>query len=137
MTDAEIETLARQLVASPHWLWLPGMRVVDRDRGAAIGHVVGRSKVLIFLAWHDVAGHAVEWAAVAHVLPPVLPDLRDAATLGCLLSLVRKAWGDSTACCCCARRTGKWACMIRGDFYEATTEAGALVAALLAAPEVA
>lgn len=65
-----------------------------------------------------------------------LPDLADPATLGCLLALVREAWGDPYLCCVGDRETG-W----RLDGYAAVedihsyrSEAEALVAALEAAP---
>jgi hypothetical protein len=63
-----------------------------------------------------------------------LPDLTDPATVGCLLALVREAWGDSAAH---AVPDGDW--HIYGDMPETEyaigdTEAEALVAALEAAP---
>ena len=74
----------------------------------------------------------------------VLPDLTDPATLGCLLALVREAWGDPTACAApdglghvAFQIWGVWTsqstplpeCVGKGD-----TEAEALVASLEAAP---
>jgi hypothetical protein len=65
-----------------------------------------------------------------------LPDLQDPATLGCLLALVREAWGDPYLCCVGDRETG-W----RLDGYAAVedihsyrSEAEALVRALEVAP---
>jgi hypothetical protein len=60
----EIE-LARRAVASPHWRWMPGMLT-------------------------DV-GERVTDPAVCYL--GTLPDLTDPATLGCVLALVRDAWG--------------------------------------------
>ena len=86
-----------------------------------------------------------------------LPDLTDPATLGCLLALVRAAWGQPEMCCCCsiAPGWGVYLALVReawgqdeafcyreqwcvetpqkGYVYGAT-EADALVAALEAAP---
>jgi hypothetical protein len=67
-----------------------------------------------------------------------VPDLTDPATLGCLLALVREAWGDPHLHV--GRRIAGWGvwtsestplpqCVGKGD-----TEAEALVAALEAAP---
>ncbi len=81
-----------------------------------------------------------------------LPDLQDPATLGCLLALVRDAWGDQRAYLCDyggydsiewgvvshewdAKRQAEspkaWFSCLLGD---SGTEAGALVRALEAAP---
>jgi hypothetical protein len=73
---------------------------------------------------------------------PCVPDLTDPATLGCLLALVREAWGDPYASVGTAGHdngeegwvviacspTSKW------SFCDSKTEAEALVAALEAAP---
>lgn len=71
MTD-EMIALARRAVACKGWKWMPGMRWTDDDdRGRLDDYqpeYMGRP-------------------------PDALPDLTDAATLGCLLALVREAWG--------------------------------------------
>lgn len=92
MTD--FEDLARRAVASPKWKWLPGVR------------------------WRfDVPHHKNIWSRyigpdaadddgqlVCEVIPtrrgPAIIDLSDPATLGCLLVLVREAWGDDRAYLC-------------------------------------
>jgi hypothetical protein len=78
--------LARRALACKHWRWMPGMRTV-RDDGHRfhIGCTVAASKV------------KPEW----------LPDLTDPATLGCLLALVREAWGDNTASTAATRELDK------------------------------
>ena len=71
-----------------------------------------------------------------------LPDLTDPATLGCLLALVREAWGDECACVLpidygpagvrwVARLTAGGRCLTERHWL---TETEALVAALEAAP---
>ena len=108
--------LAQRATASPHWRWMPGMIAGCGGRRARARRKGG---------------------------PPyrgALPDLTDPATLGCLLALVREAWGDKflvpqedychKALWCIRGRTGMpaWvavACM---------SEAEALIAALEAAP---
>jgi hypothetical protein len=74
MTDLD---LARRAVACPKWKWLPGMLAVTSN---------------------GVVGFRVADSAV---VPPTclvgLPDFTDPATLGCLLALVRDAWGDPHA----------------------------------------
>jgi hypothetical protein len=66
-----------------------------------------------------------------------VPDLTDPATLGCLLALVREAWGDPLAVVSPVWEKGwmiGWrVCFARSGFF-AGTEAEALVAALEAAP---
>ncbi len=61
------------LVASPHWEWRPGMLVRWNGGGQTRIESVGR------LAFDGTGG---------------APDIDDDATCGCLLALVRKAWGD-------------------------------------------
>ena len=66
-----------------------------------------------------------------------LPDLEDAATLGCLLAIVREAWGEPEASTTAgAGYDGFWGwwAFAGGKQFEGTTEAEALVAALEAAP---
>jgi hypothetical protein len=85
MTNTMSEKLARRAVACPGWRWMPGMlglsakaglwRVEQADLTALFGAGAGPASI------HEVGA----W----------LPDLTDPATLGCLLALVREAWGDS------------------------------------------
>jgi hypothetical protein len=82
--------------------------------------------------------------ASIHEVGAWLPDLSDAATVGCLLALVREVWGwphafachDETGWCVPSGETG---CCVElqdeaGDGERYNTEAAALVAALEAAP---
>lgn len=109
MTEAEAEALGKRLVACKGFRPLRGM--LDMQ---------GRS-------WG--ADLLFRWSNEVDV-----PDLRDPATLGCVLALVREAWGI------CEVRTGiRWCVVVRPagggrrSIYGAT-EAEALVAALEAAP---
>ena len=118
------EALARRVVACPRWRWMPGMlRLRDAPGKADHGKREGRVEA------RDDWSYA-EW--------PCLPDLTDPATLGCLLALVREAWGDP---CVSARAyCGYWGVLRpNGDLScwhlaRGSTEADALVAALEAAP---
>ena len=123
MTEEQI-ALARRAVACKRWRWMPGMRAVGRNNFPA--------------AWFRVEKFnrrfPDDWTAA-------LPDLQDPATLGCLLALVREAWGNPLV------GVRGWLSNEEGeDLYEyyevlglddeltADTEAHALVAALEAAP---
>jgi hypothetical protein len=129
------EELARRAVACKGWRWLSGMRAVGRRNLPAAW----------FRAEESTPALTGEWSGA-------LPDLTDPATLGCLLVLVRQAWGDPRAYLCDyggydsvewgvvshewdAKRQAEgpkaWFSCLLGD---ADTEAGALVAALEAAP---
>lgn len=76
-----LEQLAGRAVACKRWQWMPGMRsekglrIVRRDDD---GYVIG---------YYDN-----QWY-MSECVPGSLPDLSDPATLGCLLALVREAWG--------------------------------------------
>ena len=135
------EELARRAVACKGWRWLPGMLVEGK-------RVVSASYTTLPYAYVSYMGGPIFLLE----LDRTLPDLQDPATLGCLLALVRDAWGDQRAYLCDyggydsvewgvvshewdAKRQAEgpkaWFSCLLGD---AGTEAGALVAALEAAP---
>jgi hypothetical protein len=78
----DMEALASRAVACKGWRFMEGMRTVDRVRiyyvGADGSHIGYRNGYELC----EDGG---------------LPDLTDPATLGCLLALVREAWGDPHA----------------------------------------
>jgi hypothetical protein len=123
MTD-EMIALSRRAVACTGWRWMPGML-------AHFEHDGRRVRV----------GMPDAWASTTAV-----PDLTDPATLGCLLALVREAWGcvvvtspdydeddegcqEPTVVGWRAVETVRWM-----PVGEGKTEAEALVVALEAAP---
>jgi hypothetical protein len=78
MTPAELEALARRAVACPKWQWLPGMLTTDGVR------VIG------LYATGKMAGYTPN-SNRFYFVDGSIPDLRDPATVGCLLDLVREA----------------------------------------------
>lgn len=115
--------LARRVVTCRGWRWLPGMLALE---WAAPGmSLTGGRPFRVDDGWHEVGVYA--------------PDLTDAATLGCLLALVREAWGDPGMF---VRPRGSkmrpdWAVFTGANsdiVCAALSEAEALVAALEAAP---
>ena len=86
-------TLARRAVACKRWRWIPGMlahtglRIVRHDSdGYLVGYFANHAYICTCIndVWTDAPDNTVD----------CLPDFRDPATLGCLLALVREAWGD-------------------------------------------
>ena len=132
----DLEQLALRAVACKAWRWMPRMRAwfdlesyvilqtLDPVSGApTVWTKYGaRTKFNIFTP--EIAGFPTG----------ALPDFDDPATLGCLLALVREAWGDSGATT--YNEKGRWGCSM-GDGCTGLfpTEAAALVAALEAAPD--
>ena len=126
--------LAKRAVACKHWRWMPGMLTrpfhEDDDRTRAVCHPPWR-------VMHP--GVAGPWAG--DPAWGALPDLDDPATLGCLLALVREAWGDPVACVWCGSDRAYWEVtsapmgpLPHHMLGFGSTEAEALVAALEAAP---
>ena len=124
MTDDMIK-LGQRAVACPKWRLMPGMLT---DEGRRVMQV-----------WPDDLG--IHWS---HLLDnrvvrdaDALPDLTDAATIGCLLALVREAWGDPTYLPTCLDPVDE-AWVIEPPSREPQTRYGSyarvLVAALEAAP---
>jgi hypothetical protein len=126
--------LAKRAVACKGWRWMPGMRTHHTGRRVhAVTVTSGGVELLDGFSWRYAAD--------------AVPDLDDPATLGCLLALVREAWGDPTIV---AVTFGGYSAghiatpIVWGTIsHEATdvddletraTEAEALVAALEAAP---
>ena len=136
----DLDALGRRAVACRAWKWAPGMRGVLPDTPKWCGRVM------------SVGGAGKPWWSVSELRGPwpkdALPDLSDAATLGCLLALVREAWDepelyvrssrdDESWIVCAADHEGRERLMVlRSDPYRAS-EAEALVVALEAAPESA
>lgn len=76
MTDEQI-ALARRAVACKGWKWMPGMLAVEWTAPGM--SLTGGRPVRVDDGWHEVGVY--------------VPDITDAATLGCLLALVRVAYG--------------------------------------------
>ncbi len=71
MSDDEAMALGRRAVASKHWRWMGGML--------------------------DMQGRTWTPCILFRAHPTDVPDLRDPATMGCLVRLVREAWDDPHA----------------------------------------
>ncbi len=143
-----LEDLGRRAVACKHWRWMPGMRIVNPHR-ATFGHGRKAAARYCTLGFNDEAFILESKNAGSMDTPSKndadwRPDLEDPATLGCLLALVREAWGrpfwvegDPRSM---GERPDEWiGVLFEGRFatcpvVHASTEAEALVAALEAAP---
>lgn len=81
MSEEQI-ALARRAVACRGWKWMPGMATYTPVPYTSphLGRILSGEND-IFHLWRD----------------ETIPRLRDPATLGCLLALVREAWADECA----------------------------------------
>ena len=124
----EQTALARRAVACRGWTWGPGMLDLFGRRVRSV--------------WPDDLG--IHWSHIPESCvvrdADALPDLTDPATVGCLLALVREAWGMSTGITVSySSDEGLWGVSWCGATHggwcgRGTTEAEALVAALEGAP---
>jgi len=121
MTKEQI-ALSRRAVASGRWQWAPG--ALDQ---------FGRRVINV---WPDDLG--IKWSHIPENCvvrdADALPDLSDAATLGCLLALVREAWGDYHAYLAPGPGWFVGSGSRNAVYGEGATEAEALVVALERAP---
>ena len=101
----EMEQLARRAVACvPIEEWPAGARFfefIDHKNGHGPCRIVDTREwsALQKGYWYidDSDGHQCSRMNLAQKQGRLIPDLTDPATLGCLLHLVREAWGDSGA----------------------------------------
>ncbi len=151
--DEGLLALARLVVSSQHWRWMPGMllvetgfRVLDARRIRSWEMQVADDSVSSLrskdgkwiLSWYD---EQQERERQTVTIEP-LPDLTDVATLGCLLALVRDIYPGAHAepngpggGADEAERLNWWAVYAPGArrLGTARTEAEALVAAITGA----
>lgn len=130
------DSIGARFVACKVWRWMPGMLVADHGEGVRVSGVCAE-----FI--HGSAGeapanrHGPAWMRLrrdgAHV-----PATDDPATLGCILALVREAWGDPTIH---TQASGPFWIVVAGAGWsgddltgEQPNEAFALLAALESAP---
>ena len=135
--------LARRAVACKHWRWAPGMlsRCSTDTRRAVYRWLAGldtRHYGTVCVV-EDNYGRPWHHGVLAwEPTPDDLPDLSDPATVGCLLALVREAWGDP--CLHVGLLPARWGVWTSQNMPlhecvgKGLTEAEALVAALEAAP---
>jgi len=112
----------QRALASRHWKWLAGMKVIGRKAYATAW----------FRLEEDLAKLSGEWKDAK-------PDWDDVATVGCLLEIVRRAYGQNKPICTVKRDGNWWAGWPYGDIGfviegKGDTEAEALLVALGKAP---
>jgi hypothetical protein len=142
VTEEQI-ALAKRAVACKTWRWMPGMAVTFPDGMAnrvalvtVADYGYGAEATPTWMAERMIGSSScIQWRE-----HEMAPDLTDPATLGCLLALVREAWGDDEAYAIPWHdEDGGWTVCVREEdrsvnVSEGDTEAEALVAALEDAP---
>lgn len=141
--SADLLELGRRAVACKRWKWVPGMLAAGPPgpRGG-----LKTARVEGVLDGGDGPPRCVDFhgrRVPAHYVcqcdeDQVVPDFRDPATLGCLLALVREAWGPAYGTGRPHLRPTATGWFVASCGYpvapEGLTEAEALVAALECAP---
>ena len=121
MTEAQT-AVSRRAVACKGFRWVPGMMRLRVTSPGMRDYLLREGRVL---NWGDPWVYE-DW--------PVIPDVTDAATVGCLLALVREAYPDAYTV---PQFGGGWevASPVDADVVgDGLSEAEALVAALEGAP---
>lgn len=132
------DELSKRAVACKGWRWMPGMAYWSGGIAYRIAYRCRESGTWVAFEIDSVGGGDRQYGMT---LQHALPDLNDPATLGCLLALVREAWGDHLLHVepyHCAEWHVWPAPGMENDrdtaIWHGETEAAALVAALEAAP---
>ncbi len=134
MTQDELDIWGRRAVACKQWRWMPGMLALDGWR------VVGETDASRIWCRDEAISRVSKCNPSKDT-----PDLSDPATVGCLLSLVREAWGDptlhvvaedcSSGTLWCVRVSKPWAAKYTSlPRFSLDSEVKALLTALEAAP---
>lgn len=84
MLESNIE-LAKRFVSSKYWIWTSGMMRLRLTQPNMRDFLKREGRVSEYDEWPYG-----EW--------PVIPDIEDPATIGCILFLVRKLYNDSCVC---------------------------------------
>ncbi len=131
--------LARRAVACKRWRWMPGMLTIDGDRILATTNA-SPDAIILDATVCCMSDRDIDVDVRIGLYDGALPDLDDPATLGCLLALVREAWGRHvssirTDAGWTMRRMGASGWVVGLPVSDAkATEDESLVAALEAAP---
>ena len=131
--ETSLTEISERLIACKGFRWMPGMRTLGEWRiinvdADGVEVVTDLGEVVLF--------HSGDMPHIASSLP----DLNDPATLGCLLQLVREAWGMPTGITVSySSDDGLWGVSWSGATHggwcgRGKTEAEALFVALEAAP---
>lgn len=144
MSSDVMRALGKRAAQSRKWRWMPGMKAIGRwpgypvrlyDFGENLYDTDDIAEDPEYLRWQQTHVHGG-----GGYEGPYYPDLSDPATLGCLLALVREAWGMPTGIIVrhndnTQRWFVSWAGATHGgECGSGDTEAEALVTALENAP---
>lgn len=86
------QALGLRAVACSRWKWCRGMRIMNEPAGLR-GTVLDGGDDYVIWQGEGSTREGGGWHEAHPVSPNLVPDLRDDATIGCLVALVRRALG--------------------------------------------
>lgn len=100
LSTGELEELGRRASECRHFVWMRGMiSLPEHGWRASLVAIDESDNEPVWSIWHVDGNRKWDPVKYGNSIPATYPDLSDAATLGCMLQLVRLAWQGKFVVC--------------------------------------